>query len=1137
MSLAARSPRSRKSLSLSEHNLNVGNDNLTMPITHREVKSSIANHPVAIKAGEDAVSFQVGKAGAEMSPRRKARRSLQPRKSILKPLLRPEDLEENTQQYSHTIAFSSSTTSFNRRVSFAPSAHVRMFERQPAASPDGTPAAAGVLFPLPPAATTATRQSISAHSRRSSITNLSSVSRPNIFAPSTFEGEGETQREESMDIEEDSEESDADDTGVEMGSVRPYNGDGGAFRLGDAAEDQGEESMEEEDMDMDMTQNVYGGIVRRASMAANTTVDSDIDSAANTSTRSEEEKTMDFTVAIGGLLPSQAPAGAMRGRNSIGYSVPMPEGSNFRAFLPGEAIEGEAEIEMEETVAFGGIIGPDDTLSSAGSDETMNARSQERTMTFNFDQSHLSQQFQQDDQDGEGMELTMATGGIINLPHVSPASEPTPAATTSQLAVSTSSTFYPAVSPARGLPSNTRPMSGTPSFARPTASSTQKAKEKEPTPKKRNVFAPSPSPPATTTPKKAGLQVAGEVAKRLSFGPATHGSGQKRTRESSAHNGSRTGSAKKARLSFAPAANPVTEEVFGTPIFQSAPVSRTSLLAPRSSLGTPMRLAQSPAARARVSIVPVAQDASIEEVAPEDMAEEEGQAGESEEAGNLMAEDPESEWEPQTMSIAAFLEMAGVQFIENLPAVNRRRSSVGKGILGRSYAGGDRDFALHEYAEAQVNSYFVNMYTWAAHKLQEYIRSGSDQLTSFEARCEEVQPPVIAEYLSATDEDKQLYEMAFKSFKTYRQLKAKEAWYDWRYQMMETMQPDIEAMMQGMQEDNERLSTANEELTALIPDLKARQAALQAELVKEREIVAEIAACDQSELVGYKEGIAEQSSQIAVFSAELEESTAKLAALTSKLNELNATKQECVAAISHAKSQCDQFTRSDAIRLQEEYTSIQHLHLWRSTKIHANHLSLEFDNEVLLTFDCKNYIASLGTARVEYLYEKVKASKKGGPVCRGDTPTEGFFEMLRCAVEGLAREKTCPTFSSMVQQIGQLWSTAQRLRSEMHYVNFRYPITYTFLSQDHSLLASVTMMLPHVKSKIVLDFVVSQEVLWGYPETLSGTEVSIKQVYGQADLDLLNECARTAMSSSTSQGCLGAFLQVCIDVGAQYGGK
>ncbi|WVW80635.1 hypothetical protein I302_102621 [Kwoniella bestiolae CBS 10118] len=1104
MSLPTQSPRRRKSLSLSlaEHNLNL--DNVTLPITNKEFR--IQKQKGSVDVGGD-VQFQVGKAGEELSPRRKARRHAQPRKSILKPLPSQNDDSEETQQYAHTINFAASQTMISRRVSFAPNAHVRMFETTK--SPDGTPAP-GTTFSLPPPASGlgGPRSSLSSHSRRSSIQNIVSVAKPNVFAPSIFQGEGEVEGEESMEIEEQSDSGSEDNGAVEMG--RQFNGQRGNFSFGGESQQASStvepvQSDEEEEMDMDITQNVYGGIVRRASMAANTTVDSDVTEEADISTRSDEEKTMDFTIAVGGLLPPQAPQGAMSNRNSIGYSFPVPEGSN--AFRPGDDIEGEVEMEMEETVAFGGIIGPDDTISSGG--DSFSNEGREKTMTFTFNHSIVPPQEEENDDDG--MEMTMAQGGIISFP------PPSPAGTTSYPPVSPGRTLsHPPVSPGRPLPTNTRPMSGTPSFARPTVSSAQKTS----TTQKRNVFAPSPSPTKSTTPKKAGMQVAGEVAKRLSFGSATSSASKKRSRdEGEIAQESISGSAKKTKL------DSQVEEVFGgTPVSQPAPraslgVSRLSLGAPRASLGTPMRIARSPAT-ARQSLVRVA-----------DPEPEESEAEVEEK------EVVEPEWEqPQTISLASFLEMAGVQFMEGLPGLDRRRSSVAKGILGQSYSGGEREFALHEYSEAQVNSIFLNMYTWAANKLREDIRTGQAELDLCEARCDEDSPPVIQEYLSATDEDKQLFELTFKSFKTNTQLKAKEMWYDWKLQLMQTIKPDVEGMLQGMQEDNDRLNALQEQTDAILPDLKARQAALQAELEKEREIVADIAACDQQELISLKEGITEQGTQINMFNSELEESTAKLTALTSKLEELISTKRECVAAIQYAKSQCDQFTRSDAVRLQEEYNSIQHIHLWRPTKITSDRLELEFDNEISLTFACRDYIADLKSAQLGYLADKAKL-KKSGPIVRGareQIPTEGLFEMLRIALREMVVEGGFDSLSSLVQRIGQLWSVSQRLRAELHYVNFRHPITYKVQPHSNTLIASITMVLPSVKSKIIVDIGISQETIWGYPDTLVGTDIEIRKVYGKADITLLIQAARQTISSTTPQGCLGAFLQVCVDVAGQY---
>lgn len=138
-------------------------------------------------------------------------------------------------------------------------------------------------------------------------------------------------------------------------------------------------------------------------------------------------------------------------------------------------------------------------------------------------------------------------------------------------------------------------------------------------------------------------------------------------------------------------------------------------------------------------------------------------------------------------------------------------------------------------------------------------------------------------------------------------------------------------------QDKKRLTAFEEQAAVLLPQLRARKTEVETKLVKERKAVAEIESCDQAELAAYKEAIAEQrcgrliilqtiqidhlcSAQITNFSTEVADLKDELAALTGKLEELNAKKHEYETAIAHAKGQCDQFTRSDAIRLQGEWS-------------------------------------------------------------------------------------------------------------------------------------------------------------------------------------------------------------------------
>lgn len=412
----------------------------------------------------------------------------------------------------------------------------------------------------------------------------------------------------------------------------------------------------DDEQSMEMTQN-FGGIVSQRG-DGDETFDS---SEANSSIQTDGSKNMDFTVAVGGFLPNSPPRDARRGRASVGYSHAGMNGVGQTPLLPGDGDDDE-EMEMDETVAFGGIIQPDDSLSSA--DDTINTtRTRDPTVTFSF--NDLRAAAAQEQTAMLDMDMTTVAGGII--------ADPSPAAPRQapELAVPKS----PKVS------SITRPMSGTPSFARPTTSSASKTRSRSP--EKRNIFGPSPSPFKSSTPRKTGMQTAAEVAKRLSFGSATSsvaGSAKKRARPSTSEDEDEDkenavpdvapSPAKRQRLS-----NPLGDSVFGRPSLPSSRPQRAegkSPEMPNSSAQPPAQATPIRAAAKMTSTTPSRSPAIRKAMGvPVIPAEEER---------------PE-DWEPETIGLGAFLQMAGVQFVDSLPGTSRRRSSVAKGRLGQSALG------------------------------------------------------------------------------------------------------------------------------------------------------------------------------------------------------------------------------------------------------------------------------------------------------------------------------------------------------------------------------------------------------------------------------------------------------------------
>jgi len=211
--------------------------------------------------------------------------------------------------------------------------------------------------------------------------------------------------------------------------------------------------------------------------------------------------------------------------------------------------------------------------------------------------------------------------------------------------------------------------------------------------------------------------------------------------------------------------------------------------------------------------------------------------------------EPEPE-EPAPIRLAEFLELTGVQFMDNLTVGDRRKS------LARFTE--DREPELADFVAANVEAVYVNFFQWAIDKMQADIADMGTELGEIEAKLDEDNPIVVREYLSAGEDERGIFEMMLREYKTNTMHCARSNWYDWKRSIMERIRPDIQQIRDEMAADAERYKAQLEASTKLLPDLRARHEALKAELAAQRAAVERIEACDQDELRELKEGVAEQ---------------------------------------------------------------------------------------------------------------------------------------------------------------------------------------------------------------------------------------------------------------------------------------
>jgi hypothetical protein len=503
-----------------------------------------------------------------------------------------------------------------------------------------------------------------------------------------------------------------------------------------------------------------------------------------------EERTMDFTVAVGGIIPGLPPVNAWRSAVSIGYTTELPDGydpaaghtmgsifsstsssplrvtpglnnpfgtastasEDGRVFtLPVMASNGDDSLEMDETIAVGGILTREDqTISSVDDDELP-----PREPTLSFKRNEDSTGFSvfgfggtDNADEEEGMDFTIAQGGILSQ-QLEAISEPT--SNVFSLGVGSSNASR-AASPPAG-PSSARALA----TAEPDTSVL--AARQDP-------FGASPSPPrmagssSENDPVGRNVEVAKEVAKKLVFTPAKSVtprkvSPAKRSFEADLQQGDVTKSrrtdaaadkenvpAGSASSSTSPVKSSVRASGPRTPnkrlsVFGAPEKSPHKHLAPRSParamMNSPTKVNR-PTTPSRLS-----QTETVEQP-----------AWAQEEFSNI--------------PLADFLEMAGIQFMTSMPTATRRKSVLNGGMpaeyMQRMMAGEAGDYPLHEYAAGMNAWFYYKMYHWACQQMEQDIEKSQATL-DYQFRDASVDNPVVVrEYLAADEEEKGLFEVS-----------------------------------------------------------------------------------------------------------------------------------------------------------------------------------------------------------------------------------------------------------------------------------------------------------------------------------------------------------------------------------------
>jgi hypothetical protein len=87
--------------------------------------------------------------------------------------------------------------------------------------------------------------------------------------------------------------------------------------------------------------------------------------------------------------------------------------------------------------------------------------------------------------------------------------------------------------------------------------------------------------------------------------------------------------------------------------------------------------------------------------------------------------------------------------------------------------------------------------------------------------------------------------------------------------------------------------------------------------------------------------------------------------------------------------------------------------------------------------------------------------------------------------------------------LGEFWSGCAQLRSHFAFLSIKYPVSVDPDPEPlrgngdlQGLVATATVILPSVKGKIFVSFILDNDTLWAWPASIGNVDCKIKKAYG-----------------------------------------
>ncbi|KAI0004111.1 Spc7 kinetochore protein-domain-containing protein [Russula compacta] len=489
------------------------------------------------------------------------------------------------------------------------------------------------------------------------------------------------------------------------------------------------------------------------------------------------------------------------------------------------------------------------------------------------------------------------------------------------------------------------------------------------------------------------------------------------------------------------------------------------------------------------------------------------------------------------ISIEQFFNMTGIRFLDELSAP--RRSTILPSHLQLTQRRASlqaTETTLADYVVAMgIDAPQLELYSHVAADLQRWIEHSKEIYHQAEGEAAKVTPMLFREYSIADEQTQAELLQQLKLIKANNHAMARSQWYDWRLQWVEQLYAIADQGFGELEQDARTLETIIQQAENLLPLLREEHGQVIREFGEEQNITADIENCDQGYLSELKATLAEQGAALDEFRAEVAEANAKLERLEEKLRDLETEKAETIASIEASQRTLhiqENSTQAEAFRLNDELASLEGLHLWHTTRVHAELFEFVYASRFHVHIPCVKFKPLMDRIRI--------AKTKEMPLILKDQFPRLTDLTVNVAQQRLASSSSDLNIKQIVQVLGDFWSGCAQLRTHFAFLSIKYPLSVDPTPPRgngdlQGVVATATVLLPSVKAKLYVSFILDTNALWAWPTSIGDVDCKIKKAYGpDIDIDQIRNAILHRMSKSTPDDNHACFLDACIEATLQF---